>query len=370
MDPQFVSNLQGLLQKLASASDTDTIQAVTAALGQQFYTVAGCVPALLAIAKDDQQWQVRQLAAVELRKRITKFWDEIDDGTQQQMRDALLAAVVDESSAPVRHALARAIAAAAYLDIPKQKWGELFQFLYKLCQSPAAAQREIGAYMVDALCETIAVVMEAHMKPLLELIAALANDGESLAVRVSAIEALGKMADFVESGDRPMVAAFQSLVPTMVQTLQRCLETGDEDSASSCFEVLNGMVLSDVPFLNRHLGEMVGFSINVGASEELSDSLRIMALNFLVWTASYKRGRLQKLKVVGQLIDKMMPITALDDPADDDDDSPSRIITEGGVDYMRPQVGDFVTLICAGLSDPDTLVRRASCMALGCIAGK
>ncbi|KAJ1728257.1 hypothetical protein LPJ61_004131, partial [Coemansia biformis] len=127
-----------------------------------------------------------------------------------------------------------------------------------------------------------------------------------------------------------------------------------------------------------------------------------------------KRGRLQKLKIVNQLIDKVMPITAQDDPEDDDDDSPSRvalrvlnvlstsfppqqvfpaviahvlqymqsadprfrkgamlslaIITEGGVDYMRSRIGDFVTLICAGLSDPDFLVRRASCMALGCIA--
>ncbi|KAJ2762323.1 hypothetical protein IWQ57_005827, partial [Coemansia nantahalensis] len=44
------------------------------------------------------------------------------------------------------------------------------------------------------------------------------------------------------------------------------------------------------------------------------------------------------------------------------------IITEGGVDYMRPRIGDFVALLCAGLGDPDIQVRRAACMALGCIA--
>ncbi|KAJ2546126.1 hypothetical protein IWW35_005143, partial [Coemansia sp. RSA 1878] len=44
------------------------------------------------------------------------------------------------------------------------------------------------------------------------------------------------------------------------------------------------------------------------------------------------------------------------------------ITIEGSVDYIRPQIGDIVTLICAGLSDSDTAVRRAACMALGCIA--
>ncbi|KAJ2611917.1 hypothetical protein EV177_003259, partial [Coemansia sp. RSA 1804] len=64
----------------------------------------------------------------------------------------------------------------------------------------------------------------------------------------------------------------------------------------------------------------------------------------------------------------MMPITAQEDPEDIDEESPSRIIIEGCVDYTRSQAGDIVTLVCAGLSDGDERVRRASCMALGCIA--
>ncbi|KAJ2137919.1 hypothetical protein IW136_003329, partial [Coemansia sp. RSA 678] len=77
--PQFVSSLQDRLQQLAFASDTETLQTVTASLGQQYYTTPACIPALLTVAKDCEQWQVRQLAAVELRKRVPKFWDEIED---------------------------------------------------------------------------------------------------------------------------------------------------------------------------------------------------------------------------------------------------------------------------------------------------
>ncbi|KAI9471179.1 hypothetical protein LPJ55_004272 [Coemansia sp. RSA 990] len=414
MDPQFIGTLQGLLEKLAFASNTETIRSVTATLSQQFYTTAACIPALLSIAKDNEQWQVRQLASVELRKRIPKYWEEVDESVQQQMREAILAAIVEETNDLARHGLARVISSMAKCDLPNQKWGDLIQFLYKCCQSPTTAHREIGVYVLDSLFETISDMLSAHMQHLFELFSSLINDPESLIVRVTTLEALGKMAECIEPDNRSAISMFQSLVPSMVQVLQKCLEINEEDSASRCFEVFNGIMVLDTPLLNRYIGDLIEFSINVGSNPALDDNLRIMALNFIVWAASYKRGRLQKLKIVKPLVDKMMPITAQEDPVDDDDDSPSRvalrvlnvlstsfppqqvfpavvahvlqymqntdpmfrkgamlslaITIEGSVDYIRPQIGDIVTLVCAGLSDSDGLVRRAACMALGCIA--
>ncbi|KAJ1852953.1 hypothetical protein IW147_005805 [Coemansia sp. RSA 720] len=414
MDPQFVSSLQDRLQQLAFASDTETLQTVTVSLGQQYYTTAACIPALLTVAKDCEQWQVRQLAAVELRKRVPKFWDDIDDAVQQQMREAMLKAIIDESNDLVRHSLARVISSIAKSDIPNQKWGDLIQFLYKCCQSPTSAHREIGVYVLDSLFETIGDTLSAHLQHLFELFAVLINDPESLTVQVTTLEALGKMADYVDPEDRSAVSTFQGLVPPMVQVLQKCLAGGEEEFAQRCFEVFNGMLILEAPLLNRHFGDLIEFSISVGSNQELEDSLRVMALNFLVWTTTYKRGRLQKLKIVKPLVDRVMPITAQEDPEDEEEDSPSRvalrvlnvlstsfppqqvfpvviahvlqymqnsdpmfrkgamlslaITIEGSVDYIRPQIGDIVTLICAGLSDSDTAVRRAACMALGCIA--
>ncbi|KAI9502585.1 hypothetical protein GGI25_003733 [Coemansia spiralis] len=414
MDAQFIASLQELLQKLASANDTETIQTATTALNQQFYSTPVCVPALLTIAKDNSEWQVRQLAAVELRKRIGKFWEEIDDSLQQQMREAVLKVIIEETNDLVRHSMARVISSIAKVDIPNQKWTNLVQFLYECCQSPTASHREIGVYVLDSLFETIADTMEAHLPHLFGLFKGLINDPESLVVQVTTFEALGKVAEFIEPTDRAEVSSFQDLVPSMVQVLQKCLATDNEEYASRCFEVFNTLLILEAPLLSRHFGELIEFSINVGSNEGLDDSLRIMALNFLVWTTTYKRGRLQKLKIVKPLIEKMMPITAQEDPEDIDEDSPSRvalrvlnalstslppqqvfptvithvlqymqnqdpmfrkgamlslaIIIEGCVDYTRSQAGDIVTLVCAGLSDPDVRVRRASCMALGCIA--
>ncbi|KAJ1907137.1 hypothetical protein LPJ81_000948 [Coemansia sp. IMI 209127] len=414
MDAQFVNNLQVLLQEVSGASSTEAIQKATTALNQQFYSTSACVPALFTIAKDNGNPAVRQLAAVELRKRITKFWGELDDSVQQQMREAVLKAIIDEISDPVRHSMARVISSIAKVDIPDRKWDNLVQFLYECCQSPTASHREIGIYVLDSLFETIADTMEAHLEHLFVLFKTLINDPESLVVQVTTLEALGKVADFIDPENRNEVGSYQALVPSMVQVLQKCLATDNEAYASRCFEVFNSLLILEVPLLSRHFGELIEFSINVGGNEDLDDKLRIMALNFLSWTATYKRGRLQKLKIVKPLIEKMLPITAQEDPEDIDEDSPSRvalrvlnilstsfppqqvfptvithvlrymqnpdpmfrkgamlslaIIIEGCVDYTRSQAGDIVTLVCAGLSDSDERVRRASCMALGCIA--
>ncbi|KAJ2000309.1 hypothetical protein GGI04_004207 [Coemansia thaxteri] len=285
-EAQFASGLQDLLQKLALASDTETIKTVTATLNQQFYCNAACVPALLTISKDHDQWQIRQLAAVELRKRISLLWDEIDGNTQEQMRQAILKAIVEETNDLARHGLARVISTIAKSDIPNRKWDGLIQFLYTCCQSPTATHREIGVYVLDSLFETIADTMGAHLQTLFELFTVLINDPESLTVQVTTLEALGKVAEFIEPEDRAGVATFQGLVPSMVHVLQKCLATGNEDSASRCFEVLNALILVEAPLLNRHFGELVEFSISVGSNEELEESLRIMALNFLVWTTT------------------------------------------------------------------------------------
>ncbi|KAJ2271144.1 hypothetical protein EV176_004081, partial [Coemansia sp. RSA 451] len=284
--PQFVSSLQDCLQQLAFASDTETLQTVTASLGQQYYTTPACIPALLTVAKDCEQWQVRQLAAVELRKRVPKFWDEIEDAVQQQMREAILKAIIDESNDLVRHSLARVISSIAKSDIPNQKWSDLIQFLYKCCQSPTSAHREIGVYVLDSLFETIGDTLSEHLQHLFELFAVLINDPESLTVQVTTLEALGKMADYVDPDDRSAVNTFQGLVPPMVQVLQKCLAGGEEEFAQRCFEVFNGMLILEAPLLNRHFGDLIEFSISVGSNQELEDSLRVMALNFLVWTTT------------------------------------------------------------------------------------
>ncbi|KAJ2845699.1 hypothetical protein GGI22_006471, partial [Coemansia erecta] len=154
------------------------------------------------------------------------------------------------------------------------------------CQSPTTSHREIGIYVLDSLFETIADTMEAHLEHLFVLFKTLINDPESLVVQVTTLEALGKVAEFIDPENRNEISSYQALVPSMVQVLQKCLAADNEPYASRCFEVFNSLLILEVPLLSRHFGALIEFSINVGGNEDLGDKLRIMALNFLSWTAT------------------------------------------------------------------------------------
>lgn len=55
------------------------------------------MPALVQIMQGHPQWQVRQLAAVEVQKRCSKYYDQLDAATQASIRDIVSQAVLNET---------------------------------------------------------------------------------------------------------------------------------------------------------------------------------------------------------------------------------------------------------------------------------
>ena len=84
----------------------------TTQLNTQYYKSPQCIPALFEIGVSSQNQavssasrtplitQIRQLAAVELRKRISngegKLWKKTDQGTRTQIKEALLQRLTQE----------------------------------------------------------------------------------------------------------------------------------------------------------------------------------------------------------------------------------------------------------------------------------
>ncbi|CAG8597935.1 3694_t:CDS:2, partial [Gigaspora rosea] len=94
---QFINGLEELLTQLVS-SDTDTarIRTATSTLNNEYYNSASCVPAYVHILSSSPSWQVRQLAAVELRKRGPKWWSKIDANSQSAIKSRLLEIILQE----------------------------------------------------------------------------------------------------------------------------------------------------------------------------------------------------------------------------------------------------------------------------------
>ncbi|KAI8988658.1 armadillo-type protein [Pilobolus umbonatus] len=412
---QFIAGLEELLTKLAAAQDSDTIRIATSTLNTQFYVSPNCIPAFVEIISRSPHHQVRQLAAVELRKRISKHWMDLAPDAQSAIRSQLLQLVLNEKHEIVRHSTARVISSIARIDVPEHKWPELLGFLNEACASSVAIHREVGTYCLYTLFEVIADFFINHTAPLFDLFNKAINDPESKRVRVTTVLTLGKLAEILE-GDhqKATVRQFRTMIPGMVNVLEQCLKEDDEESAGEIFEVFDTLLMLEAPLLSNHLSDLIHFFLGIGANREVGDSLRVMALSFLMWAAVYKQNKIRSLKLVGVIVEGLMPIGSEDDPEDVDEDSPSRlafkvlnalatnmppqqvfpivmpavvsymqnadpsyrkaammsfaVIIEGCAEFMIPKLNDLLPLVCSGLQDPEIIVRRAACMALGCLA--
>ncbi|CAG8543455.1 8473_t:CDS:10 [Ambispora gerdemannii] len=382
----YCVGLEQLLVQLATATDTESIRTATNTLSRQYFNNKNCVPALIEIITKSTQSQVRQLAAVEARKRVSKWWSKIDQNTQTLMKNHLLEVILREPERLVNHATARVISSIAKVELPAGTWNELPQFLYDCCKSSNSGQREVGIYVLYTLFDTITDVFSEH-KQLFELFSVTINDPESKVVRVTTLQALGKVAESIDNDQEEEVQLFRQLIPSMVNVLQQCLTENDENSATECFEVFEALLTLEAPLLSNHIPQLIEFFLNTAQNKELDDSLRIMALQFLIWATVYKKTKIQRLKllafrVINTLSTNLPPaqvfpfvinhvVGYMQQPDPNYRKAAMMalaVLIEGCADYIRPKFNDLLLVVSAGLQDPETIVRRAACIALGCFA--
>ncbi|KAJ3075036.1 hypothetical protein HK102_005690, partial [Quaeritorhiza haematococci] len=416
----LIPELLQLLHHLTTSNDTQRIQQATSLLKSRYLNKPACLPALLTIAtsRDPQieaQWQIKQLAAVEARKCIARHWESLDEGVREEIKKGVLETIVVEQHNLVRHSLAVVIAAMAKMEIPQNRWGDLITFLYSCSQSPTAGHREIGVYVLYSLFETIAECLADHIPQLFTLFSTTINDGESYLVRLTTLQALGEVAQFIEADDQDAIAKFRALVPNMVAVLQHAINQNDDDAAATGFEVFTIMLTLEAPLLTRHLQDLLSFVVSVASNSNIEEDVRVKALHFLGWAIKYRRKNIQRLKLVPHIVAAMFPIAAEEEPDDDDDELvaarvafqvidtlatelPAQqvvpdvmqhvinnitnqnpgfrkaaliamaVLAEGCGDLMSENITEILGIVCNGFQDPELVVRKAACMALGVLA--
>ncbi|KAG6891210.1 hypothetical protein C0995_008462 [Termitomyces sp. Mi166 len=416
MDPIFIQNLHNLLVQTVSP-DTNSVKAATAQLNADFYKTPACIPALASILASSPEQPVRQLAAVELRKRVSQssgnLWISLPQNEREEIKSRLPELILAEVDNLVRHSAARVVAAIATIEIPLGTWGQLLPFLHQTCTSPQVSHREVGIYILFTVLENIVEGFQEHLQSFFKLFDQLLIDPASLDVRITTVRALGVIAQYIDSDDKDDLKAFQALLPAMIRVIGQCVETANENGARQLFDVLETLLILEVPILGRHIPELAQFLLQCGGNRNFEGELRVLALNALNWTVQYKKSKIQSNNLAPAILDGLMPIATEEEPEDLDDDAPSRsalriidglstnlppsqvfpalrnlilqyfsspdpqnrrgamlalgVSVEGCSEYMTPLMSEVWPIIEAGLVDGDTSVRKASCVAVSCL---
>lgn len=113
-----LANLSELLRALLAPDNEvrDTAEATLKVLGRD----PQIVPALLSHVRTDPDAQVRQLAAVVLKRRILGQWAKLSRETHEQVKNVLLDGIVKEPLGIVRRSIADVVSKVA--KVRERQW--------------------------------------------------------------------------------------------------------------------------------------------------------------------------------------------------------------------------------------------------------
>lgn len=406
--------------------DTEQIKQAEAAVKvylKKLASVGGLMTQLQLSGKPE----VRQLAALMLRKKLFKHWPKLDDATQAGVKQALLARAAEDPVHVVRSAVATLIASLALHEAPAGKWPELMVFINTCAASASEDQREIAMKLLQLLGESMGTHLQPHFNDLKNIYAAALQDAQSLKVRVASMRAACALVDFLEDHD---LRLFQTLVPLQLTVLQQCVANGAEPEAVEFLDVFSEIASNPFPILDQAFPAFIELLLQVIVHDKLEVSTRASASYALGEFLKKKPKTIGKKNLVASIFTTMLNIVAADDDVscglisgllerdqkdsdddDDEDESPGHlaqqtldslalsvpakylnpvvfgicneyiqspdarkrkagvlalgILSEGCCEFMCENVKELLPAVYRVAQDPDQKVREAACFALG-----
>ncbi|KAJ4710372.1 ARM repeat superfamily protein [Melia azedarach] len=367
------------------------------------------VPALVQHLRTAKTPNVRQLAAVLLRKKITGHWAKLSPQLKHLVKQSLIESITMEHSPPVRRASANVVSIVAKYAVPAGEWPELLPFLFQCSQSAQEDHREVALILFSSLTETIGHTFRPHFNDLQALLLKCLQDETSNRVRIAALKAIGSFLEFTNDGAE--VVKFREFIPSILNVSRQCLVSGEEDVAVIAFEIFDELIESPAPLLGDSVKSIVQFSLEVCSSQNLEANTRHQAIQIISWLAKYKYNSLKKHKLVIPILQVMCPLFAESTDASEDDDlAPDRaaaevidtmalslskhvfppvfefasvssqnanpkyreasvtalgVISEGCVEWMKEKLEPVLHIVLGALRDPEQMVRGAASFALG-----
>ncbi|CAL4930241.1 unnamed protein product [Urochloa decumbens] len=368
------------------------------------------VPALVHHLRTAKTPNVRQLAAVLLRKKITSHWPKLPLDSKASLKQALIDSITLDNSHPVRRASANVVSIIAKYAIPAGEWPDLLPFLFQCSQSPQEDHREVALILFSSLTETIGATFQSHLNNLQPILLKCLQDETSSRVRIAALKAVGSFIEYVNDGG-DIVKMFRDFVPSILNVSRQCLANGEEDVASIAFEIFDELIESPAPLLGDSVRSIVQFSLEVSANQDLEINIRQQAIQIISWLAKFKASFLKKHKLVVPILQVMCPL--LTETANEDEDSDLAadrsaaevidtmainlprhvlapvlefasvsfhhanpkyreaavtslgVISEGCCEHLKDKLEDCLKIVLEALKDQEQMVRGAASFALG-----
>lgn len=350
------------------------------------------VPALCQIVVSSKDSQIRQYAAVLLRKRLGKLrnWHLVPVEQQTMIKNGMLQAVVDEQEKTVRSAIAQFVGILVKHEFAKNDmWmNDVLKFIFGHCSSADPAQAELGSSIFSILTDIAPDQFLAHMEAICEmfsaaLVATEASGNMVTPVIFNILEGMGHLVPFI-LGHNGAESTYQKSIPYVVKALLG-FATQQPDNFIRAFDILENMADYTPKLLTGNLKLLIDFCLEVANNAQLDDSARVRAVSYIGWLVRLKKKAILKQKMVEpivQVVFNLMATAAEEEDEDDDDeeyfvgsdDSSPRTTATQTMDLLALHVPPekllppLLALIEPALKGDNPLAKKAAYLSMAVIA--
>ncbi|XP_062916193.1 importin-4 [Mobula hypostoma] len=282
--------------------DTVLIQQATAQLKEAFKDPS-VVPALCTILTSAPSPQIRQFAAVLVRRRVAKHWKKLSVDLKENLKPVILQSLQREHEHTVRHAVAQLAAIIIKHETP-EKWPQLLQFITQWTKSSAPAERKVGMLLLSTVVDISTDSFKRHFRELMRLFHQTLEDHDNPLVVFYTIQTLTTVVSYMGTDEMNMM---RPMIPKLLIAIQILIQH-NQDQAIEAMEVFNELMESEVSIIVPYLSQIVHFCLEIAANPVLGDNLRVKALSCVSFLIKLKAKAIMKQKLLPSILNVLYPI--------------------------------------------------------------
>ncbi|XP_066483155.1 importin-4 [Tiliqua scincoides] len=288
--------------------DNAVIQQATAQLKETFKQPSA-LSHLCQVMSQSQNPQIRQFAAVLVRRRLTKHWRKLSATEQDMLKKLVLNTLQQETDHKVSLGLAQ-LAAVILKNETLEKWPQLLQLIQQGAHSRDLTQLQVGLLLLNCALELDPEVFAPHYKDLLRLFHQTLNNRSQPVTLYYSLRSLSTMAPGLGSDEMNLMS---SMVPKVISAIRELIQV-NEAQASEVMEVFDELMETEVSIIVQHLSEVVGFCLEVASNPTLGDNLRVKALSCISFLIKLKGKAILKHKLLSPILNALFPIMSAEPP--------------------------------------------------------
>ncbi|XP_044250468.1 importin-4 isoform X2 [Drosophila takahashii] len=381
MEAAILELINGLL-----ATDTERIRQSTAELNKA-YENPDTLLCLTQIVTSNNEIQVRQFAAVLLRKRLNKLrhWQMVPAEHQAAIKSTMLQVLITEKEKSVKSAVAQLVGTLVRHEAEKEdSWmTELLKFVYERCSSADPKESELGASIFSTLTDSAPDQFAMHMETIFQLFAGVLVAAEAsgdLATPTVYEMLVGTcyLLPFI-SGHNAAEQTVVKAIPLILKALHAFAQKGDEHNFMGAFDIVDNMAEYVPHLITTNVKPLLEFSLVIAGNKQFEDSIRVQVITFIGALVRLKKKVIMKQKLLEPTLAVMFEVICQDDTEGDDyfsgesTNSPANAATQT-LDlmalHMSPEkfIPPLLQLLEPALQNPNPVYRRSSFLCMGVIA--